>query len=76
MKLEMRLILRVIIQFFVCGSEFRARWHNEIEDSCRSGKFLSKSRFCQNCRLRGNNTLQAKRRKTVFGYFCMLIIAY
>jgi hypothetical protein len=26
-KLEIRLIFEVNIRFFVCGSEFRARWH-------------------------------------------------
>jgi hypothetical protein len=33
MKLELGLIFGVIIQFFVCGSEFRARWDNETKDS-------------------------------------------
>jgi hypothetical protein len=58
-KIEIRLIFGVIIQF----SEFRARWHSEIKDSSRAGKFLSKvskCRFCQNCRLSSYNTLQAK----------------
>jgi hypothetical protein len=33
-KLEIRLIFGVIIQFFVCGSKFRARWHVWMTDSC------------------------------------------
>jgi hypothetical protein len=33
-KLEIRLIFGVIIQFFVCGSEFRARWQVWMKDSC------------------------------------------
>jgi hypothetical protein len=33
-KLEIRLIFGVIIQFFVFGSEFRTRWHVWIKDSC------------------------------------------
>jgi hypothetical protein len=32
-KLEIRQIFGVIIQFFVCGSEFRARWHVWMKDS-------------------------------------------
>jgi hypothetical protein len=60
MKYEIRQNFGVIIQFFVCGSEFRARWQNEIKDSFRAGKFLSKCRFLQNCRLSGYNALQAK----------------
>jgi hypothetical protein len=27
----------------VCGSEFRARWHDVIKDSCRAGKSLKMS---------------------------------
>jgi hypothetical protein len=33
-KLGSRLIFGVIIQFFVGGSEFRARWHVWMKDSC------------------------------------------
>jgi hypothetical protein len=40
-KLKIRLIFGVIIQFFVCGSEFRARWHVWMKDSCGAWKFLS-----------------------------------
>jgi hypothetical protein len=40
-KLGIRLIFGVIIQFFVCGSEFRARWHIWMKDSCGALKFLS-----------------------------------
>jgi hypothetical protein len=40
-KLEIRLIFGVIIQFFVCGSEFRARWHVWMKDSCGAWEFLS-----------------------------------
>jgi hypothetical protein len=32
-KLQIRLIFGVIIQFFVCGSKFRARWHVWMTDS-------------------------------------------
>jgi hypothetical protein len=32
-KLGIRLIFGVIIQFFVCGSKFRARWHVWMKDS-------------------------------------------
>jgi hypothetical protein len=34
MKVEIRLIFGVIIQFFVRGFEFRARWHFWMKDSC------------------------------------------
>jgi hypothetical protein len=36
-QLEIRQIYGVFIQFFVCGSEFRARWHDGIKDSFRAG---------------------------------------
>jgi hypothetical protein len=39
-KLGIGLIFGVIIQFFVCGSEFRARWHVWMKDSCGALKFL------------------------------------
>jgi hypothetical protein len=35
-KLGIRLIFGVIIQFFVGGSEFRARWHVWMKDSCEA----------------------------------------
>jgi hypothetical protein len=39
-KLKNRLLHGVIMWFLVCGSEFRARWHDWIIDSCRAGKIL------------------------------------
>jgi hypothetical protein len=45
MKLEIRLIFGEIIQFFVCGSEFRARWLRIHVEQGNSYQNLSKWRF-------------------------------
>jgi hypothetical protein len=41
MKIENRLKNGAIMWFFVCASEFRARGHDGIIDSCRAGTILS-----------------------------------
>jgi hypothetical protein len=43
-KLENRLLHRVIMWSFVCGSEFRARWHDWILDSCRAAFYQNASK--------------------------------
>jgi hypothetical protein len=50
--------------YFVCGSEFRARWHDWIEDSReqeKSHRNVSKCRLCRKCQLSLSNTLQASK---------------
>jgi hypothetical protein len=60
-KLEIRLIFGVIIHFFVCGSEFRARWGHE-----NSYQIAIKSLFCTKCRIASYNT---QKKRVIFKSF-------
>jgi hypothetical protein len=60
-KLGIRLIFGVIIQFFVCGSKFRARWYVWMKDSCgiHSYQIAIDFLFWPKCWIASYNTQEA-----------------